>query len=81
MTRPGCTAADNTIIAKGHLDGLAQGLGGYGVLRPSKEKPEEAAAATSQLGRQDLAQKMREVSAELPQVRTREQAAALAPEV
>jgi hypothetical protein len=37
VTRPGCTAAESTILSLGFLDGLAEGMKGFGVLRQGKE--------------------------------------------
>mgnify|MGYP001566715542 CR=1 FL=1 len=78
ISKPGCAAADNAIVAKGHLEGLARGLGGFGVLRVSKEKLEEGAAAAQQVGHPQLADKMRQVAQAMPAVSTPEQAKALA---
>ena len=78
LEKPGCIAADNTIVALGHLDGLRRGLGGFGVLRISKERLEEAAAASEQLGEGQLAQAMRSVAAQMSDVRTQEAAGRLA---
>jgi hypothetical protein len=39
VTRPGCTAAESTILSLGFLDGLAEGMKGFGVLRQSKGVP------------------------------------------
>ena len=77
-SRPGCTAADNAIVAKGHLDGLAQGFGGFGVLRISKERLEEAAQAAHVLGKNDLSREMNSIASQMPQVHTPQEAAVLA---
>ena len=74
----GCTVADNTILARGHLEGLAKGLGGFGVLRVSKERLEEAAQAAEQLGKSDLSGKIQEIAKTLPDVKDRQTAESIA---
>lgn len=76
---PGCRAADSCLLVHGYLDSLAEGKGGFGVLQVAKERLEEGAAGAARMGRPDLARRMRDAAGELPQVRTAEQAAALAP--
>ena len=75
--RPGCTAADNSLLVQAHLKGLAGGRGGFGVLRTSKEKLEEGADAAERVGRGELAEEMRRIAGELPDVRTQSGALAL----
>lgn len=76
--RPGCTAAETTILTRGILEDLEQGFGGFGVLRQAKEYLEGGAQAAVKLGREDLAQQLREIAEELPNVHTPEEAGALA---
>lgn len=78
---PGCRAADACLLVHGYLVNLADGKTGFGVLRVAKERMEEGAAGAERMGHVQLAGRMREVAAELPQVHTPEQAAALAPRV
>ena len=72
--KPGCTAAESTILSLGFLDGLAEGMKGFGVLRQGKEYLEQGARAAQSLGKTELAQEMRSIAADLPNVRTPEQA-------
>ena len=68
LLKPGCTAADNAIVAQGHLRGLADGKGGFGVLKQSKERLEEAAKAARILGKNPLAAEMILVANKLPNI-------------
>ena len=82
ISRPGCTAADNTGVVLYHLEGLSkEGKPNFGVLRVSKERLDEAATAAASLGRQDLAQQMRQIANKLPQVHDAEGAGRLAAEL
>jgi hypothetical protein len=76
---PGCKAADACLLVHGYLVNLAEGKTGFGVLKIAKERLEQGATAASQLGQAQLAQEMRTVSQDLPEVHTAEQAAALVP--
>ena len=76
--RPGCTAAETTILTRGILEDLADGMGGFGVLRQGKEYLEGGARAAARLGRQYLAQQLEEIANLLPEVHTPEEAGALA---
>ena len=76
---PGCQAADACLLVHGYLVNLAEGKSGFGVLRVAKERMEAGAAGAAQMGQAQLAQEMRAVARELPQVTTPEAAAALAP--
>ena len=76
---PGCRAADSCLLVHGYLIHLAEGKGGFGVLKVAKARLEEGAGAASQLGQVQLAREMRQVAQALPEVQTAEQAAALAP--
>jgi hypothetical protein len=80
--RPGCTAADNAGVALFHLEGLAlEGKLNFGVLRISKQRLEDGAAAAESLGRRDVAQQMRRIAAQLPEVHSPEAAHPLAQEL
>jgi len=76
--KPGCTAADNSLTVKGHLDGLSAGLGGFGVLRQSKEKMEDAAKAARIMHEDDLAERIDAFAEELTHVQTPDEARVLA---
>lgn len=78
---PGCRAADSCLLVHGYLVHLAEGQSGFGVLKVAKERLEEGATAAAQLGQSQLAQEMRAVAQELPQVKTPEAAAAMAPKL
>ena len=78
---PGCRAADSCLLVHGYLVQLADGKSGFGVLRVAKERLEEGAAGADRMGEPQLAQEMRAVAQELPQVTTPEAAAALAPKL
>ncbi|MDZ4263820.1 MAG: hypothetical protein U1B30_16000 [Pseudomonadota bacterium] len=60
-----------------HLDGLARGKGGFGVLRVSKERLETAAAAAEGIKHPEIAAEYRAIAAEMPEVHTPEAAQAL----
>lgn len=81
IERPGCTAADETLVVKGHLDGLAGGLEGFGVLRTSRERLQRAAEAAKVAGAPEVASRLEAISDTLPDVSTPEQAAAAAEQV
>jgi len=76
--RPGCTAAETTILTRGILEDLGEGMGGFGVLRQGKAYLKGGARAAAKLGRPALAQQLSEIADELTQVHTPEQAGALA---
>jgi hypothetical protein len=71
---PGCVVADETLTVKGHLEGLAKGLGGFGVLRTSAERLARAADAARSLGEEELARSLEAIRGRLPSVRTPEAA-------
>lgn len=79
--RPGCTAADETLTVKGHLDGLAGGLGGFGLLRSSKERLENAATGAQKAGDAATSARLRVIAGKLPDVHTPQEAAAIANEL
>lgn len=76
--KPGCVVADSVGLIKFYLDGLARGRGGFGVLRIGKEHLDKGVAAAEQLGQTDLAAKLNALAEQLPNVRSKEHAAALA---
>ena len=76
---PGCRAADSCLLVHGYLVQLADGKRGFGVLRVAKERLEEGSVGADRMGEPQLAQEMRAVAQELPQVTTPEAAAALVP--
>ena len=76
LPKPGCVAADDTLLVYGHLYGLASGLGGFGLLRLSKERMEHAAQAAEWVKEPDLAEDMRTFASLLPEVHDEEGAAA-----
>ena len=78
---PGCQAADACLLVHGYLVKLAEGKSGFGVLRVAKERMEAGAVGAARMGEAQLAQEMRAVAQELPQVQTPEAAATLAPRV
>lgn len=81
IIKPGCTAADETLLVHGHLQGLAAGLGGFGVLHESKRRLERAAEAASMGNEPELAMQLRRVAAQLPDVRDEEAAKRVAAEL
>ena len=81
MDLPGCTAADETLTVMGHLSGLSRGLGGFGVLRTSKGRLEKAAAGARKMKAPEIADDLETIAAKLPEVRSREAAAALLEEI
>lgn len=79
--RPGCQIADACLIVHGYLEELSEGQGGYGVLRLGKERLEAAAVIAEDIGKEDLAESIREVCEKLPEVHTPDAAAELAEEM
>ena len=81
ISNPGCTAADETLVVHGHLDGLAKGWGGFGVLRESAKRLERAAAAARIAGSPEISGQLASIAARLPAVRDEQAAAAAAKEL
>lgn len=77
INRPGCVTADEAAVALFHLEGLARGKGGFGVLRISKERLEKAAEAADVIQHPEIAAQYRDIAQEMPGVSTAEEAAAL----
>jgi len=78
IPKPGCTAADESLMVLGYLNGLAQGKGGFGVLGPGLDRLELAAEAARLSGAPGVARALEGIAGELPGVRTPAAAAALA---
>ena len=80
MLKPGCTAADETLVIIGHLEGLARGKNHFGVLRSPDEhkRVQRAIAGARGMGADDVAERMEEVFGQLEHVSTSVEAAALA---
>ena len=76
--RPGCQIADACLVVHGYLEELSEGAGGYGVLKLGRERLEAAAVIAEEIGKEELAESMREVCEKLPDVRTADAAAELA---
>jgi len=76
--KPGCTAADGCLLVHSYLINLAEGKQGYGVLQIGAERMEEGARAADQIGQRELAQEMRQIAQELPNVHEPGAARALA---
>ncbi|GEM_PF-5819235 len=68
MAKPGCTAADETILVMGHLQGVAEGKTS-GVLALDAEHLERAALGAEGMGDKELAGKLRGFKGVLPGVR------------
>lgn len=81
VSRPGCTTADEALVVKGHLDGLAKGWGGFGVLRTSKERLDKAVLAAKVAGAPNVSQKLAIISEKLPDIKTPEDAERVAGEL
>ena len=75
--KAGCEVADETITAYGHLLGLSEGWGGFGVLQLSQQRLRKAAATVRTLGADALASDLLEIATEMESVATSEQAALL----
>lgn len=78
LTKPGCVAAENTILVLGLLDGLAEGMGGFAVLRQGKERLEEAAHGARLMKDDTIAGRLVSIADLLPDVHTEEEAKAAA---
>ena len=77
IERPGCTIADETLTVKGHLEGLAQGLGGFGVLRTSYKRMGKAIRAAKQMQNKEITKKLEHIQTKLTKVHTPEKAKVL----
>ena len=74
LAKPGCTAADESLVILGHLEGLAEGKQGFGVLATDLERIDRAAAGARQMGDATLAERLEGFKAQLPTVRDAETA-------
>jgi len=81
VSRPGCTTADEALVVKGHLDGLAKGWGGFGVLRTSKERLDKAVIAARIAGSPEVSGQLAKIANELSEVKTPEDAERVASEL
>ena len=69
---PGCKVAEEAITAYAHLNGLAKGWGGFGVLRQTRDGLLEGASMASWIGEDNLATGMTALANALPEVRDSE---------
>ena len=69
MKKPGCTAADETLLVASHLEGLASGLKGFGVLRGDVERLERAAIGADGMGDFATGASLRKIAHLLPDVK------------
>lgn len=76
MAKPGCTAAEETIVVLGYLGGLAKGRNGYPVLALAKDHLERAAQGAEGMGDQETAGKLRDFAPRLAAVHDAEAAGA-----
>jgi hypothetical protein len=74
VEKPGCTAADETLLVHAYLDRLAAGEQGFGVLAIGKQRLEAAAQGARERGREDLAGEILAVADDLPSVQSPERA-------
>jgi hypothetical protein len=81
MDLPGCMAADETLGVMGYLWGLSRGKGDFGVLRGGKKRLEKAASGARRMKAPEIADDIEAIAAKLPEVRSREAAAALLEEI
>ena len=72
---PGCRCADEVLTVLGHLNGLSEGWGGFGVLRTSRERLERAAEAAHELNEEELAVEIESIAEKLSLVTTESLAA------
>ena len=75
LPKPGCTAADESLLVYGHLDGLAQGWGGFGLMRESRKRIERAVQGAMQMGDVALAKDLAAIGESLAMVRDPDEAA------
>ena len=78
VQRPGCTAADETLTVLGHLNGLAEGWGGFGVLKTSVQRLDRAAQGARMMGDMETETAILEFAEMLSGVSTPEEASAAA---
>lgn len=72
--KPGCKAADEALLVSKHLEGLAKGWGGFGLLRLSKQRLEDAAVSARRAGESELADALQAIADKLPSVHDEQEA-------
>lgn len=70
LTAPGCVCAKEIVAVLGYLNHLAEGWGGFGVLRTGREELEHAAEAARELNEDELALEIEAFAEKLPLVVT-----------
>ena len=78
IIRPGCMAADESLTVLGHLQGLAAGWEGFGVLKTSKERLDKAVIGASAMGDEETAKELSDFAETLKDVHTPDEARAAA---
>tara|TARA_Y100000034_G_scaffold134808_1_gene204370 strand:- start:1730 stop:2293 length:564 start_codon:yes stop_codon:yes gene_type:complete len=78
IIRPGCMAADESLTVLGHLQGLAAGWEGFGVLKTSKERLDKAVIGAAAMGDAATAKELSDFAETLPNVHTPDEAKAAA---
>jgi len=78
IIRPGCMAADESLTVLGHLQGLAAGWEGFGVLKTSKERLDKAVIGASAMGDAETAKELSDFAETLKDVHTPDEARAAA---
>ncbi len=83
MEKPGCPAADESLVIKGHLEGLSKGWGGFGVLRTpdDKHRMERAILGAHLMGDDATAGRLERIYDRVPLVKTPEDAQTLLTEL
>ncbi len=81
LAKPGCTAADESGVVLYHLEGLAGGKKGFGVLATDVERLERAAKGAEGMGDRETAGRLRTLAGQLPEVRDSEKAKEVAEEL
>lgn len=79
--KPGCTAADESGLVHYHLVGLAEGRGGFGLLRESRRRLDRAVKGAAMMGDKETAGRLQVIAEKLPEVRDPEAAGRLASEL
>ena len=62
IAKPGCTVADELLLAYGHMSGLGQGWGGFGVTKETRKHLETASRAAVHAGRPDVSSTIRDLA-------------------
>lgn len=74
---PGCTAADETLVVKGHLEGIAKGHWGSGVLQHDIVRMNRAIAGAKAMDDAPTVEILESIKSDLPLVRDPERATAV----